>query len=106
MFRKSVEEIEVSLKSDKKNVHFACRLIYDFDTISLVFLEWEIFQTEFVEEIEHSFYVQWPYFYFSLQSCRLWKNGAEYGGAGQATDNNIIWRTRFACRITKARDTF
>jgi hypothetical protein len=29
----------------------------------------------------------------------------KYGRAGQATDDNIIWRMRFACWITKATDT-
>jgi hypothetical protein len=28
-----------------------------------------------------------------------------YGRAGQATDDNIIRRMRFACRIIKATDT-
>jgi len=27
----------------------------------------------------------------------------KYGKAGQATDDNIIWRMRFGCRMTKAR---
>jgi hypothetical protein len=30
----------------------------------------------------------------------------KYGTAGQATDNNIIRRMRFACWITKATDTY
>jgi hypothetical protein len=29
----------------------------------------------------------------------------KYGTAGQATDDNIIRRMRFSCRITKASDT-
>jgi hypothetical protein len=29
----------------------------------------------------------------------------KYGTAGQATDDNIIRRMRFACSITKATDT-
>jgi hypothetical protein len=29
----------------------------------------------------------------------------KYGTAGQATDDNIIRRIRFACRITKDTDT-
>jgi hypothetical protein len=32
----------------------------------------------------------------------MWK---KYGTAGQATDDNIIQRMRFACWITKAADT-
>ena len=31
--------------------------------------------------------------------------GKKYGGAGEATDDNIIWRMRFACWITKATHT-
>jgi hypothetical protein len=31
--------------------------------------------------------------------------GKKCGRARQATDNNIIWRMRFACWITKATDT-
>jgi hypothetical protein len=29
----------------------------------------------------------------------------KYGRASEATDDNIIWRMRFACWITKATDT-
>jgi hypothetical protein len=29
----------------------------------------------------------------------------KYGTARQATDDNIMWRMRFACWITKATDT-
>jgi hypothetical protein len=29
----------------------------------------------------------------------------KYGRAGQATDDNIIWRMRFACWVNKATDT-
>ena len=37
-------------------------------------------------------------------SCRLW-DVEKYGTAGQAADNNIIQRKRFACWITKATNT-
>jgi hypothetical protein len=43
---------------------------------------------------------------FSRKSCRLWDNVEKYGTAGQATDDNIIRRMRFACWITKATDTY
>jgi hypothetical protein len=42
---------------------------------------------------------------FSRKSCRLSDNVEKYGTAGQATDDDIILRMRFACRITKATDT-
>jgi hypothetical protein len=38
------------------------------------------------------------------KSCRLWDNVETYGTVGQAT-NDIIWRMRFACWMTKAADT-
>ena len=40
------------------------------------------------------------------KSCHLWDNVEKCGTARQATDENIIRRMRFACRITKATDTY
>ena len=37
-----------------------------------------------------------------LKLCRLRNTVEKYGRAGQATDDNAIWRKRFACWITKA----
>jgi hypothetical protein len=34
-----------------------------------------------------------------------WDNVEKYGTAGQATDDNIIWRMRIACWLTEATDT-
>jgi hypothetical protein len=67
-----------------------------------LFLEWEMFQTKVVEKIKTHFLCSIT---FSRKSCRLWDNVEKYGRARQATDNNIIWRMRFACWITKAIDT-
>ena len=39
--------------------------------------------------------------FFFRKSCCLWDNAFK----NTATDNNIIWRTRFACWITKATNT-
>jgi hypothetical protein len=36
------------------------------------------------------------------KSFLLWDNVEKYCTAGQATDDNMIWRTLFACWITKA----
>jgi hypothetical protein len=45
-------------------------------------------------------------FYNSFRkSRRLWDNVEKYGTAGQATNDNITRRMRFACWITKATDT-
>jgi hypothetical protein len=42
---------------------------------------------------------------FSLKSCRLWVYLEKYGRSRQATDDNIMRRMLFACRITKATHT-
>jgi hypothetical protein len=39
------------------------------------------------------------------KSCRLWDNVEKCGKAGQATDDNVTRRMRFACWITKATNT-
>ena len=39
------------------------------------------------------------------KSYRLWDSVEKYRRGRQATDDNIIWRKRFACWITKATDT-
>ena len=39
------------------------------------------------------------------KSCRLWDNVEKFTTAGQATDDSIIRRMRFACWITKATHT-
>jgi hypothetical protein len=39
------------------------------------------------------------------KSCRLGDNVDKYGTVRQATDDNIIRRMRFACWITKAKNT-
>jgi hypothetical protein len=66
------------------------------------FLEWEMFQTKLQTKSKHAFYAQ---YIFSRKSCRLWDNVEKYGTAIQATDDNIIWRMRFACWLTKFTDT-
>jgi hypothetical protein len=41
------------------------------DTSRSFFLEWEMFQTNFVEKIKNVFYVQWL---FIWKSCYIWDN--------------------------------
>jgi len=43
--------------------------------------------------------------FFFRKSCRLWDNVETYFRITQATDDNIIRRTRIACWITKVTDT-
>jgi hypothetical protein len=82
IFRKTVEKIHVSLKSEKINGHFTWKPIYIFDHNSL---------TSFV------------FNNFSLKSSflrHMWKNIVERGRS-QMT----IWRMRIACWIHKAANT-
>ena len=61
-----------------------------------------MFRTEVVQEIQTRILCSTTLF---RKSCRLWGNVEEHCRAGQATDDNIIWRMRFACCITKATNT-
>jgi hypothetical protein len=50
-FRKSVEIIQVSLKSEKHNCYFHMKMcVHVWQYLALFFSEWEIFQTEIVEK--------------------------------------------------------
>jgi hypothetical protein len=42
---------------------------------------------------------------FSENRAHLWGNVEEYGAAGEATDDDVNPRMRFACWISKASDT-
>jgi hypothetical protein len=66
------------------------------------FLEWEMFQTKFVEKIKTHILCSATFF---LKSCRLWDNVEKYGRAGQATDDNRIRRMRIARWIPKSTHT-
>jgi hypothetical protein len=79
----------------KTNIHFWSYLTH-------FFLEWEMFQTNFVEEIKTR--LVFSNYFFPPKLCRLWDNERKYGRAGQATDDNIIRRMRIACRVTKGTD--
>jgi hypothetical protein len=51
---------------------------------------------------KHTFYVQ---YLFSENQPVYEIMGEKYGGAREATDDNIIWCMRFLCWIKKATDT-
>jgi hypothetical protein len=59
-----------------------------------------MYQTEVVQKIKTHILCSINVF---QKLCRLWDNVEKYGTARQDTDDNII--QRFACCITKARDT-
>ena len=43
--------------------------------------------------------------FFFRKSCCWWGFVEKHAGVGQATDDDISWRMRFACRISKATAT-
>ena len=104
IFRKSVEKIEVLLKSDKSNVYFTWRPVCIYDGISLNSSQNEMFQMKVFEEIRtHSLCS--IIFFFCRKSRRFWDSVEQYGWAGDATDGNIIQRMRIKCCLTKATDS-
>ena len=62
-----------------------------------------MFQTKVVEKIKTR--ILCSITFFSRKSCPLWDNVEKYGVDGQATDDNITRRMRFACWTSNATDT-
>jgi hypothetical protein len=78
IFRKYVEKINVSLKSDKNNGYFTRRLTYIYECLAKFVLEWEIFQTKIVEKIKPHIFVFNNFFPENRAVCeRMWKNMVE-----------------------------
>jgi len=81
IFRKLIEKIQFSLKSDESDGYFTWRTICIFSHISLQFLlEWEVLQSKVFEKIETHLFV-FNSFFFILQNrarCEIkWKNIVE-----------------------------
>jgi len=74
-FPRSVEEIQVSLKSDSNNGYLTYRPIYIYDRIHSVFLEWEMFQTKAVDKIKTNISCSVTFFW---KSCHLWDSVEKY----------------------------
>jgi len=77
IYQKSVEVIQVLLKSDKHRGYFTLRRLY-----ICIILEWEMFQTKVVEKIATHI---WCLKTFFRKSCQLWENVEKYSRSGQAT---------------------
>jgi hypothetical protein len=63
-----------------------------------LFSEWDMFQKKLLEKIKTNFMINNLF----LKIVCLWDNVVKYGGDGEATDDNIIWRVHFVCWIIKA----
>ena len=101
IFRKSVEEIQVSLKSDKNNGYFTWRPIYTFYLIlTHFFLEWGMFQTKVVEKIKTQILCAIKIFFNCAVYEITWKNTVH-----PDTTQITIWHMRITCWIPKATST-
>jgi hypothetical protein len=85
-FRKSVQKIHVSLKSDKNNGYCIQRPMYVSYSISL----------------NSGILCSKTFF---RKSSSLWDNVEKYCTAGENTVDNILWGMRIACWISKVTDT-
>ena len=102
IFRKSIEEIQVSLKSDNNNGCFTWRPIYIFYHISLnSSYNEKIFEQNLLKKSKYTFYVPQLFFFFFKISCGLLDNAEKYCRAWRAIVDDIIRRIRIACWITK-----
>ena len=95
IFPKSVEKIQVSLKSDKNSGHFIYLVTYVhfWPCLGHFALEWEMFRTKVVEKIKT--HILCSVTHFRKSRC-LWDNVEKYCRAGQATDDNITRRMGIA----------
>ena len=101
-FRKYVEKIQVSLKSDKsKGASHADRRTVVI-TSRLILLRMTNVSHKSCRENQNTHFV---FSNFSpRKSCRLW-DAEKFLRAEQATEGNVTWRMRIACWITKPADT-
>ena len=85
IFRKSIEKVYVSLKSDKRNGHFTwrpiCILII---SRSLLLRMKKIFHTKFIKKTKNLCWI-----IVFRKSCRLWDNVRKYCRVGRTTDDNM-----------------
>jgi hypothetical protein len=102
IFRKSVTNIEVSLKSDINNWYITWRPTYIYDNMSPKSFYNENVSDKRYRENQNTHFMLSNFF---RNSCRLWDTVQKYGTATEATYDNIVQRTHILCRITKATDT-
>jgi hypothetical protein len=102
--RKSVKKVQVPLKYDMKSGYFTLRPIYIFlSCLAQFFLHWKIFHTEIVENIKT--YILCSITFLFQKSCRLWDN-VENNIVQPSGPQMTIWRTRTACWICGATNTY
>jgi hypothetical protein len=103
-FRKSVDKIQVSLKSDKNKGDFPGRPIYIFNHTSLSVFRLRNMSQNVCRENQTT-NLMFGNFFFFRKSCVVWDNRGKCPTVGQATDDNIIGGMRIACWLPKTSDT-
>ena len=94
--------VSLNMTSITGTLHAADRYRFFLTYLDELFLQWEMFQTKIVEKIKTHILCSVTFF---PKIVPLWDNAEKYGRTRKATEDNIIWRTRFACWINKATDT-
>ena len=102
VFRKSVENIHVSLQYDKNSGHFAWRPIYIYfwSYLTHSFLEWEMFQTKVVEKIKKHILYSIRFFFLNRAFCETMRKHTVLTSKLRMT----IWCMRIACWTAKDAD--
>jgi hypothetical protein len=100
IFRKFIEKIQVSCKSDNNSGHFTWTPMHIFIYLAQLFLKWIIFRTKVVEKKHTS--TMFSNFFFQNRAVYeiMWKNIVERG-----RPQMTIWRIRLSCWIPKAKNT-
>jgi hypothetical protein len=102
-----VENVSRKFKFHKNLTRTTSTLHEDVYYTFMIISRWILLRTRNISN-KHCREDQNTHFIFNKffeKSCHLWDNVEKYGTARQATADNIIWRMRFACWITKATDT-
>jgi len=102
MFKKSVEKIQVALKSAENNRYFTRRPMYIYDISLHSSCNEKCFPDTSSKGNQNTRFVFSNFFF--RKSCSLWDN-VKTCRAGQATDVTIIRGMRFSCWIPMATNT-
>ena len=100
IFWKSVEKIQVSLKSDKNNGHFTWWPIHFWTNLTHFFLEWDMFETNVEQKIETHILSSITFFKNHTFHEIMWKNNVQLG-----RPQMTIWLTHIASWISKSTNT-
>ena len=99
---KSVEEVRISSESKKNIWYYRWRsILHLWSHLAESFSEWETFRRNVIEKIKTHIlcsFILFPKIVLFVRYC------VKCGRARQATDGNIVWRTRLACLKSKATD--